>query len=666
MNFTSMDESRSSENAKKRVRLLKPRQSSKLFTDSDDSDRATFKTEEEGGCERVESGPLLRQGHVPSQSGNTACSSIDVPRQSSKLFTDSDDSDRASFKTEEEGGCERVESRPLLRQGHAPSQSGNTACSSIDVPHSPCSSSSSAEDDGQITSDLQTPQEPTTLQWTLPSCPQERVVHTFTGGPCGRKDVEAPHITESSTPLSVFLLYFAEIISLLVVETNRYYHQYLDTLDQGPSPVPDITEAEMFVFLAVTLQMGHSLRVRLADYWSTAENYYTPFYSSTMKRDRYWHILRFLHFTDNRNDTHNTDKNFGRMWKMRNVFEIINRTFSKFYNPTEHLAVDEVVVLFQGRVVFKHCVPKKREGFGMKIYKLCDSNGYTYDLKVDFGNGRQSAAQRLTAAHAIVTELTRKVEGRGHKLYVNSFFSSPALFDDLTKKKINCCGTVKPNRSGMPHDLESEEMRLKRGDVKVRTRGDLTAILWRYRKDVHMLTNIHAAPAEGNFRNEGGKAVTPHIVADYKHHMRCLRKGKWKANNYTISRPTWKWTKKLFFHLLDLAILNSYILLSSCGGKQISHRRFRIALIMGMLAHAGQVRQLQRPMGRPTGTDMRVNRLDECGSEHWPVPSKTQLRCRVCSIRGLTQKVFVKCFKCDVGLCVKKSCFKVYHTEEQL
>ena len=41
---------------------------------------------------------------------------------------------------------------------------------------------------------------------------------------------------------------FAEIISLLVVETNRYYHDYIDRLDDGPSPEPDVNEAEIFVF----------------------------------------------------------------------------------------------------------------------------------------------------------------------------------------------------------------------------------------------------------------------------------------------------------------------------------------------------------------------------------------------------------------------------------
>jgi hypothetical protein len=94
--------------------------------------------------------------------------------------------------------------------------------------------------------------------WSLPSRPGSCVVHNFTGGPRGKKDSEG-HINDSSSPLSVFLLYFAEIITLLVMETNRYYHCYLDSFDDGPSPVPEVTDAEMFVFLAITIQMGHCI-----------------------------------------------------------------------------------------------------------------------------------------------------------------------------------------------------------------------------------------------------------------------------------------------------------------------------------------------------------------------------------------------------------------------
>jgi hypothetical protein len=45
--------------------------------------------------------------------------------------------------------------------------------------------------------------------------------------------------------------------------------------------------------------------------------------------------------------------------------------------------------------------------------------------------------------------------------------------------------------------------------------------------------------------------------------------------------------KSSFFHLLDLAIVNSYILVSSCGGKKISRRDFHFTLIREMLAGSG-------------------------------------------------------------------------------
>ena len=117
------------------------------------------------------------------------------------------------------------------------------------------------------------------------------------------------------------------------------------------------------------------------------------------------------------------------------------------------------------------------------------------------------------------------------------------------------------------------------GDIRIRTRADLTAIQWQDKRDIFILTNIHSATAESNFWNEGGKAIKPQILMDYNHHMGYVDMGDRMANSYSISRCTFKWTKKLFFHLLDPAILNSYILHSSCGGKKISHRYFLYTLV---------------------------------------------------------------------------------------
>ena len=168
---------------------------------------------------------------------------------------------------------------------------------------------------------------------------------------------------------------------------------------------------------------------------------------------------------------------------------------------------------------------------------------------------------------------------------------------------------------------------------------------------------------EGNFCNEGGIAIKPQIVMDYNHHMSYVDKGDRMAYSYSISRRTFKWTKKLFFHLLDLAILNSYILHSSCRGKKMSHRDFQYTLVRNMLAHAGPEWRVPRPLGRPPNVESHVASLEVCSSKHWSIPSETQMRCRMCKARGVTQKVSVKCHKCEVGLCVKKICFEYYHTK---
>ena len=111
--------------------------------------------------------------------------------------------------------------------------------------------------------------------------------------------------------------------------------------------------------------------------------------------------------------------------------------YAKLYNLSENLTGDEVIVKFSRRVIFRQYIPKKRKHFGIKIYKLCDEAGYTCVMRVYLGKDSQSATDGMTATHATVRQLTRRVEGLGHKLFMDNFFSSPRLFDDLDGHKIN-------------------------------------------------------------------------------------------------------------------------------------------------------------------------------------------------------------------------------------
>jgi len=87
--------------------------------------------------------------------------------------------------------------------------------------------------------------------------------------------------------------------------------------------------------------------------------------------------------------------------------------------------------------------------------------------------------------------------------------------------------------------------------------------------------------------------------------------------------------QKNSFHLLDLAIVNSYILLSSCGGKKISHRDFRLTLIREMLAWSGHEPRPSMSVGQPASASYNTGRLDTRDNKHWPGRSNTKRRCRV-------------------------------------
>ena len=102
---------------------------------------------------------------------------------------------------------------------------------------------------------------PQKSQWTLPLSSAECSAHTHIQGTQEERMTVWHHTSmRVLCHLKEFSCCISEIVTLLVVETNRCNHWCMDSLDKGPSPQPDVTETEMSVFLAITVQMGHCLR----------------------------------------------------------------------------------------------------------------------------------------------------------------------------------------------------------------------------------------------------------------------------------------------------------------------------------------------------------------------------------------------------------------------
>jgi hypothetical protein len=72
------------------------------------------------------------------------------------------------------------------------------------------------------------------------------------------------------------------------------------------------------------------------------------------------------------------------------------------------MATAEVIAVIEGRVIFRQYIPRKHKHSGIKLHKLCNTTGHTYNMKVCLGKNRQYMAQQLTVTHATMTVLTRK------------------------------------------------------------------------------------------------------------------------------------------------------------------------------------------------------------------------------------------------------------------
>ena len=102
------------------------------------------------------------------------------------------------------------------------------------------------------------------------------------------------------------------------------------------------------------------------------------------------------------------------------------------------------------------------------------------------GNGQAG----LALGGNVVRKLTEKLCGQNYIVIFDNFFTSHDLLDYLKSKSVLACGTVRPNRKGLP-SLAVDKC-LSRGQHDFRTTPEgLLYVKWNDNKAVHFLSNFH-------------------------------------------------------------------------------------------------------------------------------------------------------------------------------
>lgn len=76
---------------------------------------------------------------------------------------------------------------------------------------------------------------------------------------------------------------------------------------------------------------------------------------------------------------------YDRLFKLRKVVDMLQKKFMHVLTPGANISIDEGLYLWKGRLMLKQYIPNKPAKYGIKIYKLCDGSGYTWNFLVCTG-----------------------------------------------------------------------------------------------------------------------------------------------------------------------------------------------------------------------------------------------------------------------------------------
>ena len=493
----------------------------------------------------------------------------------------------------------------------------------------------------------------------------------FSGTPGVKEDLG---LTEESTPREIFdCLVPPELWENVVSKTNRYHSQLPPNPSSHTKTWEDTTREELYQYVALRLLMGVQPRPTYRHYWSSNPLVNSPIFGQTMSRDRYDQLTASLHFADNEDPAAADD----RLWKLRPVIDTLTQTFKETFIPERRIAIDESLWAYRGRHHAIQFNPSKRARFGMKVYKLSSSDGraagYTSAFKVYMGQDRSEVPASMKA----VVDLMQ-VAGlfdKGYQLFLDNWYTSPTLFHYLQSRKTESVGTVRLTRKHMPKDLTVRE----KGDVDVRTsRAGMMALAWKDRKQVNMLSTSHRGDemVELPPNRRGEVRRKPGCVVDYNQGMKGVDLSDQVAQSYPCARKTNKWYIKLWYNLLDMAIVNAHAIHKFLGGR-MTQLDFRIQLISELLERPST----PRPRSRSRSPALVRSRspLHPANPTARPVPRHPvphpgiadphiivayedgkYRRCRHCrEARGKRTMSRLKCGACNVALCA--TCFSDFH-----
>ncbi|KAL4132168.1 hypothetical protein QTP88_009375 [Uroleucon formosanum] len=470
------------------------------------------------------------------------------------------------------------------------------------------------------------------------------------------------------TSLELFELFFTNYIIDLLIEETKKYSSFKNCLDQN------ITSDEIKCFIGILILSGYNQLPSKRNYWEQEQDVQNILVSNSMRGDKFFQIMKFIHCADN-----NEIKIDDKTWKLRNLMKKIQTRCIENFVPVQNINYDESMIKYFGRHSCKQFIQGKPIRFGYKMWCLNSSDGYLINFDIYQGKlpgGKttyENVFGKCTAPLIYFLEnLSPEKRKLSYRIFCDNLFTSANLLSFLRDRGYSGTGTVRENRLGKDFPLMGKKLFLKkqRGECASTIEKNDCIIYARWMDNSVVTaasTSIGIKPisyVQRYFQKEKKKISVPRplMIGEYNKYMGGTDLMDQNISTYRIGIRGKKWWWPIFTWLIDMCINNAWILQKKVK-PNISQLQFRREIVRMLLTKYGTAPKVE---GRPSTSisSLSCNRVSDDvrydGKEHLviPTPQKKRRRCagERCSSSGRT-----KCCKCNVGLCVE--CFKLFHTK---
>ena len=384
-----------------------------------------------------------------------------------------------------------------------------------------------------------------------------------------------------TTAVEFFQLFFTiDMIDSIVTHTNSYAHEHIfqgthSSYAKSDGSWQDVTADEIKRLIALLIYFGLVKVVGDVDkYWSVKSLYHGLWAREIMSRTRYKALMALLHVVDPATETEGD-----KLRKVESFVAYFKNRCSSLYQPRQQVAIDERMVKSRHRSGIRQFIKDKPNKWGIKLWVLADSsNGYTADFNIYIG---KAAGQNVSANGLgcdVVMKLMNPYLNQGYHLFLDNFYSSLTLFKDLFTRGVFATGTIMETRRDFPANLKNSKQWAKgrdRGSMRWERDPPCLALQWVDNKVVSVLTTIDNANDQVQVRHKTKTAGVwntkvvpqPKAIHNYNQYMNGVDRSDQILATHNVLRKCMRWWKTMFFHLIDIAVVNAFILFKEHQAK---------------------------------------------------------------------------------------------------